>query len=199
LGIGLTLVRRLTEMHGGQVSARSGGVGTGCEFVIRLPALPHHVDAVRPTETAGDANRAGRTRHSRLRSASAAQAGRRVLVVDDNVDAAESMALLLRLGGHDTRTAHSGRAGVDVAKDFRPEIVFLDIGLPGMDGYEVARHLRDDPELDPLVLVAVSGYSGPKESSLASTSAFDVHLVKPVDPAAVARILAQNPEGAQTE
>jgi CheY-like chemotaxis protein/anti-sigma regulatory factor (Ser/Thr protein kinase) len=145
LGIGLTLVKSLTELHGGTVEAHSEGPGCGSEFVVRLPLArvppaPHAAPAGPPAP--GQAT------------------PRRVLVVDDNADAAASLAMLLRLSGHDVRTAHDGPASLREAEAFRPEVVLLDIGLPRMDGYEVARRLRGLPGMATALVVALARSSG---------------------------------------
>jgi two-component system CheB/CheR fusion protein len=166
LGIGLTVVRRLVQLHGGTVTAYSAGVGLGSEFIIRLPlqsGASVHEWPQRP-------------------AAGTPAAVRRVLVVDDNVDAAESLTMLLRLSGHDVRIAHNGPQALQAAGVFRPEAVILDIGLPGMNGYEVARQLREQPGMDQAVIVAVTGY-GQEDDRLRSREAgFDHHLTKPVSP-----------------
>jgi CheY-like chemotaxis protein/two-component sensor histidine kinase len=168
LGIGLTLVRRLVEMHGGTVTACSPGPGRGSEFVVRLPALPEGgVDDGRGTPSE-DVRRSGPRR--------------RVLVVDDNVDAAESAAMLLRIWGHEVRTVHDGSSVLGVVRDFRPDVVLLDIGLPGMDGYEVARRLRGEPSLAGLVLAAMTGYGQDEDRRKSREAGFDVHLTKPLNP-----------------
>jgi len=168
LGIGLTLVRRLVEMHRGTVQAFSAGPGRGSEFVVRLPALP---DA-RPRPAACNG----------IVEARRASEGppHRVLVVDDNVDGAESVALLLRLFGHEVRVAHDGLAALAAVEAFRPEVVLLDIGLPGMDGLEVARTLRQQPDLKDVLLVALTGYGREEDRRRTQEAGFDVHLVKPV-------------------
>jgi signal transduction histidine kinase/DNA-binding response OmpR family regulator len=175
LGIGLTLVRRLVEMHGGSVEARSEGPGRGSEFVVRLP--PFREEPV-PADAGG------------ADSAQAGSPGCRVLVVDDNVDAADSLAMLLRLGGCEVRLAHSGADAVEAAPVFRPQLVILDIGLPGMDGYEVARRLRADPVTRGAALVAVTGYGREEDRALSREAGFDHHLVKPVDFGLIRGVLA---------
>jgi CheY-like chemotaxis protein/two-component sensor histidine kinase len=167
LGIGLTLVRRLVEMHGGTVSAASGGKGLGSTFTVTLP-LAGGAD-VQPGFDA-DAN-------------STAPAARRILVVDDNVDAADSLAMLLQVEGHSTRVANDGPEALALAVSFRPDVVILDIGMPGMNGHEVARRLRANPELPPgLKLVALTGWGSVEDRQKAEAAGFDVHLVKPVEP-----------------
>jgi PAS domain S-box-containing protein len=166
LGIGLTLARRLVEMHGGRIEARSAGPGMGSEFLIRLPAL-----AEPAPEFAQD--------HLGDSSAHAANGSRRVLIVDDNEDSAESMAILLRLQGHEVRLAYDGEKALEEAQSFHPELIFLDIGLPKMDGYEVARRLR--PEMKGVTLVAMTGYGQEEDRQRTQEAGFNLHLVKPVD------------------
>jgi PAS domain S-box-containing protein len=180
LGIGLTLVRRLVELHGGTVRAFSEGPGKGSEFVVRLPVL----DAAPPVPHEDNGHREARL-----------SPGRRILIVDDNADAAETLALLLRLNGHDVQTALDGPAAVEAARAFQPDVALLDIGLPGMDGYEVARRLRREPGLKDVRLVAVTGY-GREEDRLRSREAgFDHHLTKPVEPCVLLKLLPDGPTG----
>jgi signal transduction histidine kinase/integral membrane sensor domain MASE1 len=168
LGIGLTLVRKLVGLHGGAVSAASEGPDRGSEFVVRLPALP--VEAVLPPRAA-----AGPTTDTRAEP-------RRVLVVDDNVDSAESLAMLLQLGGHTVWMAHDGPSALVAAREHRPELVLLDIGLPaGMDGYEVAKRMRPADAASRPVIVALTGYGQAEDKRRAEEAGFDRHLVKPVD------------------
>jgi PAS domain S-box-containing protein len=175
LGIGLTLVRRLVEMHGGRVEVASEGAGRGSEFTIRLPRLA--VDA--PAAAARVAARE-------------APSGppRRVLVVDDQPDSTDSLALLLRLHGHEVSTAADGPGAVDEFLRSKPEVVFLDLGLPGMSGYDVARRLRAMPEGRDVRLVAVTGYGTEADRERTRAAGFDLHLAKPVDPHAVEALLA---------
>jgi signal transduction histidine kinase/CheY-like chemotaxis protein len=176
LGIGLTLVRSLVEMHGGSVTAFSEGLGRGSEFVIRLPLLK---------ETATPADKLGE-KEAKTRKVSA----RSILIVDDNLDAAESLACVLRLTGHDVRTAHDGPGALEAARARPPQVVLLDIDLPGMSGLEVARRMREDPGLKNVLLVALTGY-GQDEARLRSQEAgFNAHLVKPVDLDALQALLA---------
>ena len=163
LGIGLTLVQRLVKLHGGTVEARSEGLGKGSEFIVRLPIL-----AAPPTAPASPAP-------------AAREAPRRMLIVDDNEDSTRSMAILQRRRGHETRTAFTGPDAVAAAVEFLPEVVLLDIGLPGMDGYEVARRLRAMPALAGIFLVAMSGYGSDEDRAQAKLAGFDEHLVKPVN------------------
>lgn len=169
LGLGLTLVRRLTEMHGGQVEAHSAGPGQGSEFVVRLALLTE--------ESRDDVKQAD----GRSPARPANGACRRILIVDDNRDSAESLAMLLRVRGHDVRTAYDGRQGLAVAEDFRPRVVILDIGLPGLDGYGVARALRANPLFREVLLVALTGYGAEEDRRACYRAGFDAHLVKPVD------------------
>jgi signal transduction histidine kinase len=153
LGLGLTLVRSLVEMHGGSVQALSEGLGRGSEFVVRLPILdPSHVHT--------DARLSGSETTIQLKEPSQAPS-LRVLVVDDNVSSAQSLAMVLKLDGHDVQVAHDGQAALESVRHLRPEVVLMDIGLPGMDGYEVARRLREDAELAAgiVLLAAVTGYA----------------------------------------
>jgi PAS domain S-box-containing protein len=173
LGIGLTLVKSLVEMHGGTVEAHSEGPGKGSEFVVRLPPLP-----------------AGALKTAEEEKGRHAPSPCRVLVVDDNKDAAESLALLVQVAGHEVRTAHDGPTALEVAKTFRPEVVFLDIGLPRMDGYEVARQLRRQPGLEKVVLAAVTGYGQEEDRRRTHEAGIDEHLVKPVDPTELEKVFA---------
>ena len=174
LGIGLTLVRRIVEMHGGAVEARSAGAGLGSEFIVRLPAIES-----RP-RTVAAAVKSKQPASTRLL---------RILVVDDNVDAAESIAMLLSLDGHDVRSVHDAQRALDMVSEFLPDLVLLDIGLPGMDGYEVARQLRSRQEITGIRLVAVTGYGQQEDRDRARDAGFDQHLVKPVEPDALNAVL----------
>ena len=178
LGIGLNLARRLVEMHGGHLIASSEGLGKGSRFLITLPlAGPKTME-----HTPGD-----------LRALEAARSTSRVLLVDDNVDAAASLSLLLQLGGHITQVAHSGPEALRLAAEFNPDIVLLDIGLPGMNGYEVARAIRARPELGRPFLAAVTGWGAPEDRLRSKESGFDEHLTKPVDISIIELLLATLP------
>lgn len=180
LGIGLTLVRSLVEMHGGSVKAHSDGPGKGSEFVVTLPAMPPQAEA--PAARAETAASPGAT--------AAPAPRRRVLVVDDNVDAARSYAEIARLWKHEVRVAYDGPAALEMAKAYRPEIVLLDIGLPGISGYEVARRLRQQPEFQKTFLVATTGYGQEEDRRRSREAGFNCHLVKPVAPDTLQDLLA---------
>jgi CheY-like chemotaxis protein len=166
LGIGLTLVKTLVDLHGGSVEARSDGPGRGSEFTVRLPIMAASPDALPAPVAAASA---------------AVSVSRRVLIVDDSEDGAESLSMLLRLAGHQTWKAHDGLEAFQAAKRIRPDVVLLDIGLPRMNGYEACRKIRNEPWGKDLVLVALTGW-GQEEDRLQSREAgFDAHLVKPVD------------------
>lgn len=180
LGIGLCLVQRLVEMHHGKVEVEST-LGKGSEFVVRLPIMTATtVSPTSPKPIAPGSN----------------GAALRVLVVDDNLDAAQSLALLLEVSGHDVRSASDGLKAVEIALDFRPNAVLLDIGLPGLDGFEVANRLRQAPDLKGIVLVAMTGYGQAADKLRSHHAGFDHHLVKPADFAKVQEILATIPKKA---
>ena len=181
LGIGLTLVRRLVELHGGSVVAESRGAGQGSSFVVTIPlALREEATTARTPAPAAPAAR---------------DVGLRILVVDDNVDAAEALAMLLELRGNQTRVAYSGLLALDAASEFRPQVVFLDIGLPGINGYEVARRLRADAILPQPLLVALTGWGTDEDRRQAQAAGFDQHLVKPVDSSKLAAVLVDARRG----
>jgi len=177
LGIGLTLVRHLVELHGGSVEAHSAGIGQGSEFVVRLPA---HQESPHGTPRAAPAPRSNPQSLSR-----------RVLVTDDNVEGAETLAILLRGAGHDVRVAHSGQAALEIARTFKPEIVFLDVGMPGMNGYETARQLRRIAGNENALLVALTGYGQGSDRERAQYAGFDEFLVKPALPDVVRSLVAR--------
>jgi CheY-like chemotaxis protein len=165
LGIGLTLARRLVELHGGTLQAKSAGPSLGSEFTMRLPAC---------RRAAGDGAFVGEEGRQAARH-------RRVLVVDDNVDAAELLGEALSQAGHEVKREHDGESAVDAAAEFRPDVVLLDLGLPGMDGYEVARRLRAHPDLTGVRIIAITGYGQDADRSRTAQAGIDEHLVKPVD------------------
>jgi CheY-like chemotaxis protein len=174
LGIGLTLVRRLVQMHGGSVQGFSEGAGRGSEFTVRLPLLPAETPAEAP----------------RVRDVEPLASARlRIVVVDDNVDGLQSLAQLFRLVGHEVAVAIDGPAAIEVVRQFSPDVVILDIGLPRMDGYEVARRLRADPETQSAVLIALSGYSREEDRQLAEDAGFDYHFAKPIEFSVIQKLL----------
>jgi signal transduction histidine kinase len=176
LGIGLSLVKRLVEMHGGKVTACSEGPGRGSEFVVRLPALEVDYSHTQLATNSPDGERPPTTQ--------------RILVVDDDSEQAASLAELLRMAGHATQTAHDGLAAVDAADRFRPDVVLLDIGLPKLDGYAAARKMREQPWGKDLLLVAVTGWGQEKARRDSRAAGFDAHMVKPVDYPALMKFLA---------
>jgi PAS domain S-box-containing protein len=175
LGIGLTLVRRLIELHGGTVEAKSDGPGKGSELIVRLPLAETGTGAAArpavPPSTDGGT--------------------RRILIIDDNADAATSLAFLLRHDGHVVEVAHSGPTGLDTTRAFKPQVVLLDLGMPGMNGFEVARRLRQDAHGDDLIIVATSGYSGEDMRRRAQEAGFDEYIVKPIDRAILHTLLGR--------
>ncbi|HEY4590978.1 MAG TPA: ATP-binding protein [Thermoanaerobaculia bacterium] len=176
LGIGLTLAQRLVKLHGGSIEALSEGPDQGSEFVVRLPL------AAVPAASSFSAGR---------RPAASGPAGsRRVLVVDDNQDAAESLETLLVLWGHQARSAQDGPSALALVAEFQPEIILLDIGLPGMDGYEVARQIRALPAGRCALIVAVTGYGRSSDRLQSQEAGFDLHLVKPVQPEVLQELIA---------
>jgi CheY-like chemotaxis protein len=159
IGVGLALARRLVELHGGRIEARSDGLGRGSEFVVRLPAVMEPAPADEP--------------------------GRkplRVLVVDDSKQAAESLAMLLKMWGYEVRVAYDALTGLEDARTYPPQVIILDIGMPGMDGYELARRLRGQAQSKDALLVAVTGYGEEEDRQRALGAGFDYHLVKPAAP-----------------
>jgi signal transduction histidine kinase/CheY-like chemotaxis protein len=174
LGIGLTLVKRLIELHGGSVTAHSDGPGTGSVFTVRVPvAVEAAVARPRGSEPA-----LGVPEHCR------------VLIVDDNIDAAAGLSIMLEILGYETRTAYDGRAGLAVAAEYRPHVALLDIGMPEMNGYELARRIREQPWGNDVTLVAVTGWGQHEQRELTARAGFEHHLVKPIDVTALQKLLA---------
>ncbi len=171
LGIGLSVVHRLIEMHGGEVTARSAGVGKGSSFEIRLRRIDAPAEHISSTETRSSPPK-------------------RVLIVDDNVDSADSLAMVLNFDGHETQRAYTAHDALERTQSFKPDIVLLDIGLPEIDGYEVARRLRAMSGLGGLRLVALTGYGQPEDRARTRAAGFDAHLVKPVEFPALERVIA---------
>jgi PAS domain S-box-containing protein len=176
LGVGLTIVKRLVEMHGGTVEAHSEGHGKGSEFVIRLPAAREPA----PPRPPGGADPQGRPGEQY-----------RVLVADDNVDAADSLGMMLRLMGHEVRTAHNGEEAVQTAEAFHPDVILLDIGMPKLNGYDACRAIRERPWGKGVVLVALTGWGQEEDKRRSKEAGFDRHLVKPVEPASVEKLLTE--------
>jgi PAS domain S-box-containing protein len=175
LGLGLALVKALAQMHGGKVEARSRGLGTGAEFMVSLPLHPGRaVDDASPAEP------------DHLPS-------RRVLIIEDRPDSARGLGEILKLAKHDVAIAHSGAEGLEQARRFKPDIVFCDIGLPGMDGYQLARAIRSDDQLRSTYLVALTGYALPSDRAKARAAGFDEHLAKPPGIAQLGKVLARAP------
>lgn len=162
-------------MHGGTVEAHSGGIGQGSEFVVRLRAVPE-VAGLKPEDAPAQQPKPGKAL--------------RILVVDDNVDTAESLAMLLRLSGHDVKTEHTGLKGLQLAVSQKPDVVLMDIGLPGMDGCQVAERIREHEDLANMRLIAISGYGQEADQRRCEKAGFSHHLVKPVDPAKLQELLS---------
>ena len=183
LGIGLTLVKRLVEIHGGSVEAHSEGQGKGSEFVVRLPLLIEQPKAQTPKATV---EQTPTTSH-------------RILIVDDNRDAAASLGVLLRITGNEIQTAYDGLEAVEMAATFRPDVVLLDLGMPCMNGFEVAHRFREDPAMQSAMLVAVTGWGSDDDRRRTLAAGFARHLVKPIDPEELIALLrnhATNPTAA---
>ena len=176
LGIGLTLVKSLVEMHEGTVEVHSDGAGRGSEFVLRLPVAAAGTEG----EDAGEGH-------------DHAGAARRILIVDDNRDSADSLALLLVHAGHETQTAYDGHSGMEAARALRPHVILLDIGMPQLNGYEVARRIRREPWGGDVVLVALTGWGQVEDRAKSREAGFDAHFVKPVEHRVLAKFLAELP------
>ena len=169
LGIGLTLVRRLVELHGGRIDASSAGVGQGSAFLVELPQIPEpSVVPEGPVDSTG-------------------VGARRILIIEDNRDSREMLRVLLELGGHEVHEASDGPSGIEALRRVRPDVALVDVGLPGFDGYELARRARADGET--LMLVALTGYGLPDDHRRSREAGFDAHLVKPVEAAALQTVI----------
>ena len=174
LGIGLTLARSLVSMHRGTIAAKSAGAGHGSEFIVRIPAIAAPSEGPQIHVRAGDSPEPGPLR---------------ILVVDDSADSAESLGMILSMGGHEVRTALDSGEAHRIALEFRPDVALLDIGLPGTDGYEVGRRLRSETTLQGIYLVAVTGYGQDEDRKRSEEAGFQAHLVKPVDPAMLRSVM----------
>jgi CheY-like chemotaxis protein len=179
LGIGLTLVRSLVDMHGGRVEVRSEGAGHGSEFRVWLPVAAGPPALETPPEKGEEATGGAEAR--------------RVLIVDDNRAAAETLRLVLTMAGHEVRVAYDGEEGLAAAAGFRPEVVLMDLGMPRMDGYEAAQRLREQPGGREILLIALSGWGQLHDKARTSKAGFDHHLVKPAEPALLRALLAEWP------
>lgn len=177
LGIGLSLVKRLVEMHAGSVTAHSEGQGRGSEFVVRLPLLIEKPEVMKAVESPDEP---------------VMSIVRRILVVDDNRDAASSLAMLLKMMGNDTHMAHDGAEAVKQAVEYKPDVMLLDIGLPKMNGYEACRAIREQPWGKQITIVALTGWGQEEDRRKSTEAGFDDHLVKPVSPAALIKLLADS-------
>jgi CheY-like chemotaxis protein/nitrogen-specific signal transduction histidine kinase len=175
LGIGLALVRSLVHMHGGSVEAHSEGPGTGSVFLVRLPLLQAASSAAPARRPDADAS---------------APARRRILVADDNIDAADTLAMLLEMQGHETRTATDGSQAVELAAAFRPDIIFMDVGMPRVDGLEATRQIRAQPWGNSILIVALTGWGQPNDRRQTHEVGMNLHLVKPIDLEGIAAVLA---------
>jgi CheY-like chemotaxis protein len=173
VGIGLSLVQKLVELHGGKVAAHSAGLGQGSEFIVRLPALTPAGEPIGVIETARPSAQTSR-----------------VLVVEDNMDAADMFVMTLQMFGHEVQAAYSGQTALNMALEYQPDFVMLDIGLPDMDGYEVARRLRQLPETKDVRLIAMTGFGQDSDRQRSQEAGFDLHLVKPVAPEKLQELLA---------
>ena len=180
LGLGLTLVRQLVELHGGQVTASSAGPGQGSEFTVNIPALTELPKPQPASDTQQTAVGNG-------------QSGRRILIVDDNQDAAVTLAMLLKVKGYQTYTRYSGQQGIDAAGSLQPDVVLLDIGMPGLNGYDTCRLIREQPWGRAISIIALTGYGQEKDKQLSREAGFDAHLVKPVDLPILQQLLTSLP------
>jgi CheY-like chemotaxis protein len=179
LGIGLALARRIAEAHGGSLAAHSEGENKGAEFTLRIPLLEGAPTSAQPAQATAE-------------DLAKPMVAKRILVVDDNVDAATTLQLLLKSLGHEVCAVYDGLQAIRMAVEFRPEVVLLDIGMPGLDGYEVARRLRALKRERPLRIVAITGWGQEADRTRSREAGFDLHLVKPVDPNTLTSVLANN-------
>jgi CheY-like chemotaxis protein len=184
LGIGLSLVQRIVQLHGGQVEARSQGSGMGSEFVIRLPLTEKPASTAARKETAA-VPKTGQT-------------ARRILVVDDNRDSADSLAMVLRLMGHDVETAYDGMTAVEAAAQRRPDVVLLDLGMPRMNGYDTCRRIREQDWGREMVVIAQTGWGQEEDRSRTEQAGFNGHLTKPPDLALLTRMLSEVAAGSRS-
>jgi CheY-like chemotaxis protein len=175
LGLGLTIVKRLVEMQGGSVEARSGGPGKGSEFLVRLPVV---ASVVQDQSTAGELSAQSGGQH-------------RILLTDDNVDSDTSLGMMLSLMGQEVRTAHDGLEAEEAAAAFKPDVIFLDIGMPKLNGYDTCRRIREHPGGEKMIIVALTGWRQDEDKRRSQEAGFNSHLVKPVEPAALGKLLAR--------
>jgi CheY-like chemotaxis protein len=179
LGVGLALVQRLVQLHGGTVTAQSEGTGRGSEFVVRLPLCALRPEGPEPTKP--------------LEAQAPTTRTRRVLVVDDNFDAGQALLFLLQNEGHDVRLATDGAAGLVLARSFKPQVMLLDIGMPQLDGYQLASRIRADNELRNATIVAITGYGQKHDRDRSAAAGFDHHFTKPVEFEALKKLLQAVP------
>ena len=175
----ISAVKPVVELHGASVEAQSAGPGTGSEFVVRLPLVDARV-ASQQSDPATD-------------TATAKARRRRVLIVEDNIDSAESLRMLLELDGHDARCVYDGVAALELVPSFEPDVAILDLGLPQMNGFELAQRLRDLPQTRQSLLVALTGYGQSEDKRRTEAAGFDHHLVKPVDPEQLSALVGSSP------
>jgi CheY-like chemotaxis protein len=180
LGIGLSIVKRLVEMHGGSIEAKSEGSGKGSEFIIRLPAV-----------RTPSSEQNGMSEGQQPRQA----AQHRILVADDNADAANSLAMMLALMGHEVRTAHDGLEAVEAASAFQPDLILLDIGMPKMNGYDACRRIREQSWSKNAFIAALTGWGQEDDKRRSQEAGFNSHLIKPVEPAALEKLLTERSQG----
>jgi CheY-like chemotaxis protein len=178
LGIGLSLARRLVEMHGGTIEAHSGGIGKGATFTVRLPILEHSQSEKTKSPNTAEVLETPSVKH-------------RILVADDNRDVVESFQIMLRILGHEVQTALDGLEAIEKAEQFRPDVIVLDVGMPMLDGYETAIRIRQRPWSQDVVLIAVTGWGNEKDKLKSTAAGFNVHLVKPVDATTILEALDQ--------